>query len=138
PRRVPAGESHRAPRGARAPWTTQLKQPMAKSVMTRHQQRQLAIIARGTEALAEFFDQRDAARLVPDMTRPFRTRRRALADVMHERGEAHALVRGKPHRLIDDQHDMHARIDFRMVLGRLRYAIKCIELRKQARERAAR
>jgi hypothetical protein len=50
---------------------------------------EITIITRQAQALRHRLDERYAAFLVSTVARPFRARRRALAEIMHQRGEPH-------------------------------------------------
>lgn len=63
-----------------------------------------------------------------DVLGPLVLRGHALAQIVHEGGEAHDRVFAKPRRLLHAHHHVHAGIDLGMVEGRLRHAEQNIHL----------
>ncbi|MNZ96059.1 hypothetical protein D3C78_1152370 [compost metagenome] len=63
--------------------------------------------------------------------------RRALAQVVHQAGIAHAQRRRKARGLLQHHHHVHAGIDFGVVLGALGHAPQPCEFGQQCLERAA-
>mgnify|MGYP006996099654 CR=1 FL=1 len=87
--------------------------------------------------MADAIRQFDAARFMPEMPRPFRWRRRALAEVMHQRGEAHRQCPSNARSHVDHRHRVRAGVGFLMMLRRLRHVPQAVQFGQDARQRAA-
>ena len=80
-----------------------------------------------------------AALLVATMPRPLGGRRRALAEVVDQCREADLGVAAQQRRLIQHHERVHAGVDLRVPLRRLRYAEQRVDLRDRcARARRSR
>ncbi len=92
--------------------------------------REIAVLTRDLEAIAEIDDERHPGFLVATMARPLLGRRERFAQVVHERRETDGRRGGDLRRIPDDQHDMHAGVDFGVPAGRLRNAVEGVDLGK--------
>jgi len=95
------------------------------------------MLVRRTKPRAEFLDQRGSGCLVADVTRPLLAGRESLANVVHQRREAHGRVPGHLRGQLEYLHRVQTGVDLRMPLLRLRYAVECGDLREHDLERAA-
>ena len=72
-----------------------------------------------------------------DMAWPMLGRRQTLAQIMAEAGIAYGQRRALRCALIQHHQQMGAGVDFGVMQGGLRHAEQALELRRQARQRAA-
>ena len=103
---------------------------MYVAVFARHYLGQFFAMHWHAPALAQAAQQFDAAFLVSYVARQFVDGGRALAQVVTQRGKAHfqrCICLGG---FIQHHFQMHARVDFRMVLGRLRHAVQTVNFRQ--------
>ncbi len=94
----------------------------------------LAVVGH-TQALAHVLEQVNAAFFMSDVARQHVLRRGALAEIVRQRGKAHGQRIALRGGVIDHHHDVHAGIDLRMVLRRLRHAPQAVEFRHDALQR---
>ncbi len=107
------------------------------AVLARHHVGQLAHFHRHPPALADRAQQPGAALLVADVARQRVGRRRALAEVVHQAGEAHGQRRREAGRHVEHHHEVHAGVDFGVVRLGLGHAPQAVHLGQQHREGAA-
>ncbi len=99
---------------------------------------ELAMLGRHLQSLAQRAQRRDAGLLVADVPGQHVRGRQRLAQVVGERGEADQVVaRREPRGHVADQFDVHAGVDFGMVLGALRHAVQRFDFGQHHRQRAA-
>jgi hypothetical protein len=110
---------------------------MHRGVVASGQDRQFAIFIRDLESIAEVNDQRDARLLVPAMTGPLFRRRRRFPQVVHERRETYDRRCSDLGCIAHHQHDMDARVDFRVPARRLGNPIKSVDLGEDLLQRTA-
>ena len=92
------------------------------TVVARDDRAEVAVISRQAQAPGHRLDESDAAFLVSRVARPLLARRRALAEIMHQRGESNLRFRGQQSRLIEHHQRVQAGVDFRVPLLGLRHA----------------
>ena len=107
------------------------------AVITRHDDAELAKFGRQLQPIAQGFDERDAALLMSFVAGPFLMRRRRLAEIVHQRRKAHLHIGAQVHGLVEHHQGVHARVDFRVPLFRLRHAEQRVDFRIHDLQRAA-
>jgi hypothetical protein len=92
---------------------------------------------RNRQALGYFANHCHTAFLVPGMGGPVTFGCRALAEVVHQRGETHCEISGQLFGLLEHHHDVQAGIDLGVPLLRLRHTEQDIDLREKHAQCAA-
>jgi len=96
-----------------------------------------AILARQAQTRAERFEQRHTAFLVSSVARPLRARCRALAEIVHQRGEPNFGFGTQQSGLVEHHQGMQSGIDLRVPPRGLRHAEQRVDLRIYRLQRAA-
>ena len=107
------------------------------AVFTRHHVGQLTAVGGHAQALAQPAQQFRAALFVADVPGPQLWRRGALAQIVPQAGKAHREWGAQLTAHVQHHHQVHAGVDFGVVLGALRHAPQAVHFRQQPRQRAA-
>ena len=115
----------------------QFEGAMDDAVIARHDDAEFAIFRRQAQPVRQRFDECDAALLVAAMARPLFRRCRSLAQIVDQSREPHARVVAQQGGLVEHHQGVHAGIDFRVPLRRLRHTEQCVDLGIDALQGAA-
>ena len=106
-------------------------------MLARHHLGQFSAIDGDPQTVAKRAQQLRAAHLVPDVPRQHVRRRRSLAQVVRQAGQAHRQGRLQARRQVEHHHQVHAGVDLGVVVGALRHAPQALHLGQQTLQRAA-